>query len=209
MGDPAPRKTNSLVHPYYARGSGGQELVSRKADETNRFKEALTLTQQLVIKGIRKAENEDDWPKADFLRKLWGIERDYEFPKAKTSLGDASIHVGVNLARVACCASNRDRNTTRNVLCIVIADYLCVIFERDGYSDSDEKENDNSHMFDDFEEPPDVNPEQFDDEDDPFNDVDLHSRHLRNTIDSDIWHVRLGGLCLDDLDVVLLDEGQV
>ena len=38
---------------------------------------ALTLTQQLVVKGIRKAESEDDWSKAEFLRKLWGIEKDY------------------------------------------------------------------------------------------------------------------------------------
>ena len=33
LGDPAPRRTNPLVHPHYARGSWGTELVSLRADE--------------------------------------------------------------------------------------------------------------------------------------------------------------------------------
>ena len=37
LGAPTPRRTNPLVQLYYARGSGGPELVSLRTDAPNRF----------------------------------------------------------------------------------------------------------------------------------------------------------------------------
>ena len=93
--------------------------VERDKRQTQRT--ALSVTQQLVLKGIAKAEKEGDGDKAAFLRKLWRVDGSNAFQTSCPSAGETSIHVCVDLAFAASTASHREINSTRNLVCYVAA----------------------------------------------------------------------------------------